>query len=170
MFDWLRDNTYAWPFLTTQARFLLANFQGPEAIPVLNPPSQASAYYPVEEDSLVWNEIWGRIVEIRDASERAGALFGVVVFPTALQLNRSGHSDIPQRVLGERALAEGVTFIDLLPKYSQICQEAEPDACEGYENLLFADVWMHPNELGHQLAADEIISSLFSQLAEDRSK
>ncbi len=28
------------------------------------------------------------------------------------------------------------------------------DACEGYENALFADVWMHPNEFGHQMAAE----------------
>ena len=167
LFGWLRDNTYAWPFLTTQARFLLANYQGPEAIPVLNPPSQASSYYPVEEESPVWNEIWELITEIREASERAGAVFGVVVFPTALQLNSSGHPDVPQMVLSERALIDGVTLIDLLPQYGQVCGEAEYGACEGYENLLFADVWMHPNELGHQLAADEIISWLSSQLAGD---
>lgn len=169
LFGWLRDNTYAWPFLTTQARFLLANYQGPEAIPVLNPPSQASAYYPLDENSPVWNEIWELITEIRQASERAGARFGVVVFPTALQLNSSGHPEVPQRVLGERAVADSVTIIDLLPRYRQVCEEAESGACEGYENLLFADVWMHPNELGHQLAADEIVSWLISQLAENSS-
>ncbi|MFQ5421649.1 MAG: SGNH/GDSL hydrolase family protein, partial [Anaerolineae bacterium] len=27
LFDWLRDHTYAWPFLTTQMRFLLARQQ-----------------------------------------------------------------------------------------------------------------------------------------------
>jgi len=28
--------------------------------------------------------------------------------------------------------------------------------CKGYENLLFADVWMHANPLGYRLAADAL--------------
>jgi hypothetical protein len=153
--------------LTTQARFLLAKYRGPEAIPVLNPPSQASAYYPLEEDSLVWDQIWDRISEIRNAAELAGARFVIVVFPTALQLNSSGHPDVPQRVLSERAREENVSLIDLLPRYQQVCKAAQQGACEGYENLLFADVWMHPNELGHRLTADEIVSWLVPQLEVD---
>jgi phospholipase/lecithinase/hemolysin len=46
--------------------------------------------------------------------------------------------------------------VDLLPIYRQACDDAAPGACEGYENLLFADVWMHPNPLGHRLAAEAL--------------
>lgn len=160
LFGWLRDNSYGWPFLTTQVRFLLANYRGPEAIPVLNPPKEASAYYPLNADHPVWDKIWNQISEIRDAAHGAGTRFAIVVFPTALQLNSSGHPDLPQRVMGDRANAQDVALIDLLPAYREACEAAGENACEGYENLLFADVWMHPNEFGHRLAADEIVAWL----------
>ena len=160
VFQWLRDHTFGWPFLTTQARFLLAKQRGPEAIPVLNPPRNADAYYPLEEDSPVYDRIWGYIDEMYEACRQRDTDFMVVVFPTAFQLNSAKHPDIPQRVLGERASEVGIAFLDLLPIYRQVCESADKGACEGYENLLFADVWMHPNPTGHQLAANEIVKSL----------
>jgi GDSL-like Lipase/Acylhydrolase family len=159
LFQCLRDHTYSWPFLTTQARFLLSNRQGPEAIPVLNPYREAIAYFPLEEDSQVWEKLWSLILEMQQASQEHGADFALIVFPTALQLNSAAHPDVPQRVLKERAKQAGIPLIDLLPIYRQKCESAEPDACEGYENLLFADVWMHPNKLGHQVAAQALMQS-----------
>jgi hypothetical protein len=156
VFQWLRDHTYSWPFLTTQARFLLAKQRGPEAIPVLNPPKNASAYYPLDVDSRVWDRSWGWVMEMHEACRQRGVDFVVVVFPTAFQLNSAGHPNVPQEVLGDRAEQAEVELIDLFPVYRQVCDEAETGACEGYENLLFADVWMHPNPMGHQLAAAEI--------------
>jgi hypothetical protein len=157
LFQWLRDQTYAWPFLTTQARFLLARQQGPEAIPVLNPPLRAESYYPLDKDDPTWDKIWQFIEEMHQASVARGVDFIIVAFPTAFQLNSAAHPDVPQQVLAERAAAAGITFIDLLPVYRQVCEAAAAkDACEGYENLLFADVWMHPNQLGHQLAAEAL--------------
>ncbi len=100
LIHWLRDNTYTWPFLTTQARFLLARQRGPQAIPVLNPPRDASAYYPLEADSPVWDEIWSLILEMHEAAQARGIPFVLVVFPTAFQVNSSAHPDVPQRVLG----------------------------------------------------------------------
>lgn len=154
--SWLRDHTYFWPFLTTQARFLLARQVGPEAIPVLNPPRDAAAYYPLEDDSPVWDEIWSLIAEMAQASHERGIEFAVLAFPSAFQLNSAAHPDVPQRVLEQRATADSIDFLDLLPVYRQVCEDAGPEACEGYENLLFADVWMHPNPLGHRLAAEEL--------------
>jgi hypothetical protein len=156
VFDWLRDHTYAWPFLTTQARFLLARQRGPEAIPVLNPPKNAKAYFPLDENSPVWNRIWGQVMEMWEACQAHNIDFVVVAFPTAFQLNSAKHPDVPQRVLNERASKTGVTYLDLLPVYRQVCEASAEGACEGYENLLFADVWMHPNPMGHQLAATQI--------------
>ncbi len=156
IFQFLRDHTYGWPFLTTQARFLLAKQKGPEAIPVLNPPRDASAYYPLEEDSPVWEEIWGFIREMDRACREREIGFVVILFPTAFQLNSAQHPELPQRIFTMNATIEGVKIIDLLPMYRQVCETATPSACEGYENLLFADVWMHPNFKGHQITAQAL--------------
>ncbi len=154
--QWLRDHTYGWSFLTTQMRFLLARRIGPEAIPVLNPPENAEAYFPVDENSATWDDVWEPISEIHQACQDYGLPLIVIAFPTAFQLNSASHPNVPQQVLYQRAMDAGIPYIDLLPTYRQICDDSEPDACEGYENILFADVWMHPNELGHRIAAEEL--------------
>lgn len=157
LFQWLRDQTYSWPFLTTQMRFLIARQAGPEAIPVLNPPKNPEAYYPLSVDDPIWNEFWGFIEEMHRASQQREIPFMIVVFPTAMQLNSEDHPDVPQRVLTTRAYEAGVEIIDLLTPYENTCDAADSDSCEGYINLLFSDVWMHPNALGHKLAAQEIL-------------
>ena len=159
-FQWTRDHTYGWPFLTTQARFLLARQFGPEAIPVLNPPVRAEAYYPLEERNPVWDRVWGFVEEINAASKIEHVNFLVVAFPTAFQLNSSKHPDTPQRVFADRAADDGIPFIDLLPVYREYCQALEPGACEGHSNALFVDVWMHPSSEGHRLAAKEILKAV----------
>jgi len=164
--QWLRDHTYFWPFLTIQARFLWSLQRGPEAIPVLNPPTEAEAYYPISPDSPVWDEVWGEIEKMATACQAQGVPLIVIVFPTAFQLNSSHHSRVPQEVLAERAAKSGIPLIDMLPVYEQACAHAEEGACEGYENLLFADVWMHPNTLGHRLAAETLLPEV--QVALDR--
>ncbi|MFZ0544601.1 MAG: SGNH/GDSL hydrolase family protein [Candidatus Promineifilaceae bacterium] len=158
IFTWLRDNTYSWPFLTTEARFLLARQVGPEAIPVLNPPQDARSYYPQNENNPIYDQVWQYVLDMRDAAQEKGIPFITIVFPTAFQLNSANHPNVAQRTLMERAEADGVTMIDLLPIYAEACAAVGPDACEGYENALFADVWMHPNPTGHQLAADQLLA------------
>ncbi len=155
-FSWLRDKTHAWPFLTTQARFLLSRQVGPEAIPVLNPPKNASAYYPLQEDSATWDSFWAPVQSIKDLLDAEGIPLLVVAFPTAFQVNSSNHPDLPQQILANRSTKNNIDYIDLLPIYEEACLEAGMSACEGYENLLFADVWMHPNSLGHEMAAQAI--------------
>jgi lysophospholipase L1-like esterase len=157
---WLRDHTYGWPFLTTNIRFLLARHYGPEVIAVLNPPTDVTKYYPLEREHEAWDKVWQPLLEMYQATNERGIPFIVVVFPTAFQLSSLAHPDVPQQILGERAAAAGIPFIDLLPVYAQACREAGADACEGYQNLLFVDVWMHPNEFGHQLAADKLGAAL----------
>ena len=159
LLGWLRDHTYSWPFLTTQIRFLLARQVGPEAIPVLNPPQNADAYFPQQETDPKWDEFWQDIHNIKVLADSKGIPLVVVAFPTAFQLSSSNHPDVAQRVLATRSDSENIDFIDLLPIYQDVCNGAEPEACEGYENMLFADVWMHPNELGHELAAEVILKA-----------
>lgn len=160
LFPWLRDHTYGWPFLTTQVRFLLSRKYGPEAIPVLNPPKNASAYFPLDENSPVWGHVWSFIADMYQACKKQNVKFMIVAFPTAFQLNSANQPNIPQKVFSKLAAQAGIPFIDLLPIYRGGCMSAPSGACEGYKNLLFADVWMHPNPYGHRLAAQEIFKWL----------
>ena len=140
VFEWLRDNTYSWSFITTQTRFLLAKRYGPEAIPVLNPPRDAAAYYPLDENSPVWDRFWVPIMEMGQASQERGIDLIIIAFPTAFQLNSAKHPDIPQRVIERRVDRTDIEYVDMLPIYQRACNEAGSGVCEGYENLLFADV------------------------------
>jgi hypothetical protein len=164
LFDWLRDNTYSWPFLTTQARFLLSKKRGPEAIPVLNPSTDVDFYFPLDKNDEIWDELWQEIAGMYEAAQEHGIDLRIVAFPTALQINSAAHPHVPQQVFGERAQKTGIDFIDLTPIFQQECERLPEPACEGFENKLFADVWMHPTELGHQLTADYLVDTL-----EDRS-
>lgn len=160
LFQWLRDNTYGWPFLTIQARFLLSGVNGPEAIPVLNPPRQASEYYPLDASSPIYDRLWSEYKILGELFKQRRIPFVIVAFPTAFQVNGAGHPDVPQQVLGERAKAAGITFVDLLPVYKQWCGANGVELCEGYQNSLFVDVWMHPNQTGHRIAAEQILNAL----------
>jgi hypothetical protein len=164
---WMRENTYSWPFLATQTRFLLARQVGPEAFRVLNPPDEVTKYYPLDMENVIWDRVWDPILAMHDATREQGIPFIIVAFPTAYQLSSHRHPDVPQAVLGERAVAAGIPFVDLLPTYEQACRDAGPDACEGYENLLFIDVWMHPNAFGHELAAREVEKVMAAYLPAD---
>jgi hypothetical protein len=164
---WLRENTYGWPFMTTQARFFLARQKGPQAFRVLNPPVEASKYFPLDAENPTWDQVWQPIFEMSEAAREEGIPLIVVAFPTAYQLSSYQHPDVPQQVLGERAAEAEIPFVDLLPTYEEACQEAGPSACEGYQNLLFVDVWMHPNVLGHELASREIEKVITSYLPAD---
>jgi hypothetical protein len=162
---WLRQNTYGWPFVTTQMRFFLTGHRGPEAIPGMTPPTRATAYFPLEREHPAWDKVWQPLEEMYRAAEERGIPFIVVAFPTAYQLSSLAHPDVPQQVLGERAAATGMPFLDLLPVYAQACREAGSEACEGYQNLLFVDVWMHPNAFGHRLAAQKVVEVMIPYLA-----
>lgn len=156
LFQWLRDHTYTWPFLTSNIRFLLAKQVGPEAIPVLNPPKEEKQYYPLNRNDKKYDEIWSLIEEMADVTSGEGADFVMVIFPTAYQVNSANHSNVPQLELAGRAQSQGIKYIDMLPLFLAACEKAGQDQCEGYENLLFADVWMHPNTYGHTIAANEL--------------
>lgn len=165
-FQWLRDNTYSWPFLSIQAHFLMAGQTGPEAIPVLNPPQDSEEYFPTSEDDPAYEATWKYIADMQTALENRGIDLIVVIFPTAFQINGVGHPDTPQRSLRSWAEVSNVLFLDMLPIYRQVYEQAKPGDFEGYENLLFTDVWMHPNPFGHQLAAEALEEMIIGTLPE----
>jgi hypothetical protein len=157
LFGWLRDQTYLWPFLTTQLRFFLSDIQGPEAFAALNPPDYADAYFPLEVENSVYDQKWQYVLDMIKACDDRGIQFILLLFPTAFQVNDSKHPDVPQRAFQLRAEGFNLDIVDLLPVYKEACSHMEEINCEGYENDIFADVWMHPNEQGHKLAAEALI-------------
>ena len=55
-------------------------------------------------------------------------------------------------------------MIDLLPVYRQACRDKLGGVCQLEDRYLFADVWMHPSKLGHELTAAEIEKNLNESL------
>jgi lysophospholipase L1-like esterase len=154
---WLREHSYIWPMLTTQGRLLFSKQKGPEAIPVLNPPRDPAAYFPLSETDPHWDSWWRSVATMQAALQPRGIKLVLVPFPTAFQFARDNpHPAVPQRVLRQRAVAANIELVDPLPLYQQACRSAGPDACEGFVNLLSVDVWMHPSPLGHRLAAEAL--------------
>jgi hypothetical protein len=157
--DWLRDRTFAWPFLTTGARLLISNTGRLEALPVLNPPKEAEAYFPISEEDPAWNRVWTTIDDMIRACRERNIELVIMAVPTAFQLHVNPHPDIPQRVLRSRSQSAGVAFIDFLPSFRKECQIDYINSCEGFRNRLFVDVWMHPSDLGHEIMAQEVFHS-----------
>jgi hypothetical protein len=143
--------------LTTEGRMLLSKSKGPEAIPVLNPPRDAAAYFPIDANDPRWDAWWPSVAEMQSVLGQRGITFVLVPFPTAFQFaNTDPHPNTPQQVLAQRAPQLGVDVVDLLPTYEAVCKSAGSSACDGYINLLSVDVWMHPSALGHRLAAEAL--------------
>lgn len=154
--DWLRDKTHVWPVLTTETRVLLARTLGPRFLPVLNPPRSAQSYYPLDRDDPRWSNLLNPVLEIQEICEKLGIPLMVVVFPTAMQVNEDAHPDLPQQMLRDLGSQLGIQVIDLLPVYKEECTRIGLEKCEGLENHLFADVWMHPSPRGHELAGQAL--------------
>jgi lysophospholipase L1-like esterase len=161
LLDLLRDHTYFWPFLSVQYRLLEVRMGRREAIPVLNPPSEARAYFPLQEDDPRWDVVWGPIQEMATLAHAHRAELLLIVLPTAFQVEDAGYSQMPQQVLRERGREAGVEVLDLLPVFQEACREAPSgEGCGPGDRYLWADMWMHPNALGHQLMAGRILNLL----------
>jgi lysophospholipase L1-like esterase len=159
--EWLREHTYFWPFLTVQRHLLLVRLGRKEAIPVLNPPEQASAYFPLDEGHPRWDVIWKPIHDMAALADAHGSDFFLVVLPTAFQVRDAGYPKVPQQVLGARAKEEGIETLDLLPLFQRACREAPAgEVCGPEGRYLWAEMWMHPSALGHRLMAERILSVL----------
>lgn len=161
LLDWLRDHTYFWPFLSVQYHHLQMQMGRQKALPVLNPPSEATAYFPVQETDPQWDVVWEPIQTMAMLAHEHGAGFILIVLPTAFQVEDTGYSTIPQQILTRRAKEVGIETLDLLPNFRQVCLEVTPkEGCGPEDRYLWADMWMHPSTVGHRLMAERILEDL----------
>jgi hypothetical protein len=166
LIEWLRANTYFWPFLTVQLRWIEARAKGRERIPVLDPPKDPAFYYPLDVESDQWTAIWDCIVVMSQLAEKNKARFALLLFPLEYQVLDETYSTLPQDLLTTRAAKAGISVLDLLPSYQQACQKKPGGPCYLEDRYLFADVWMHPSAYGHELTATEIEAFLNQMLNE----
>jgi lysophospholipase L1-like esterase len=153
---WLRANTYFWPFLTVQMRWLEARMQGRERIDVIDPPTDPGKYFPLDPESEQWTKIWSQVTAIDRLAKENQARFVLILFPLEFQVLDEHYSTLPQDLLGAEAAEAGTPVVDLLPAFQQACREKPGGECQREDRYLFADVWMHPSAYGHKVTATEL--------------
>ncbi len=72
-----------------------------------------------------------------------------------IELNTTALEGIPQRRLAEFARSMNVPFVDLLPRFREF-----RDRGLFLRNRSISHDWTHPSSAGHEIAADEILSTL----------
>jgi lysophospholipase L1-like esterase len=166
--EWLRANTYFWPFLTVQLRWLEAQAQGRERIEVIDPPTRPESYFPLDPEAERWTEVWNWVSDINRLARENNAHFVLILFPLEFQVLDENYSRLPQELLRARAIEAGIPVLDLLPSFQQACREKPGGPCYLEDRYLFADVWMHPSSYGHELTAAEL-ETFLSGMLEQRS-
>lgn len=156
LIEWLRTNTYFWPFLTVQLRQIEARSKGNERIDVINPPRDAVSYFPQDPNAEIWTEIWDWILEINRIAEENDSQFGIILFPLEFQVLDDEFSVLPQEIFLTRGAEAGIPVLDLLPIFKMACLEKPGNVCQLEDRYLFADVWMHPSAYGHELTAIQL--------------
>jgi hypothetical protein len=154
--EWLRANTYFWPFLTVQMRWLQARFEGHERIDVIDPPTNPAKYFPLDPEAEQWTKVWNEVLAIKRLAGENDIPIVLIVFPLEFQVLDESFPTLAQEILTARAAEAGIPVLDLLPAFRQACQEKPGGACQLEDRYLFADVWMHPSTYGHKLTADEL--------------
>lgn len=156
LIKWLRANTYFWPFLTVQLRWLEARAEGHDRVDVIDPPTEPEKYFPLEPEAEQWTTVWKSVAAINELARENKARAVLILFPLEFQVLDERYPTLPQEMLAARAAEAGIPVLDLLPIFRRACQEKPGGACQLEDRYLFADVWMHPSALGHQLTADEL--------------
>jgi lysophospholipase L1-like esterase len=168
--EWLRTNTYSWPFLTIQMRWLEARANGRDRIGVIDPPTDPAQYFPVDTTASRWEEIFNSIQAMHQVAQENNADFVLILVPLEFQVLDENYSRVPQEVLATKAAEADIPVLDLLSVFQQACQEKSGGACQLEDHYLFADVWMHPSAYGHKLIAIEVDTFLDKFLDETNSK
>jgi lysophospholipase L1-like esterase len=153
---WLRSNTYFWPFLTVQLRWMQARAQGRDRIDVIDPPTSPDKYFPSDPESAQWMEFWSQVSAINRLASEKDIPLVLIISPLEFQVIDETYPTLPQELLKTKATEAGIDVIDPLPAFRQACREKPRGACQLEDRYLFADVWMHPSAEGHKLIADEL--------------
>jgi hypothetical protein len=153
---WLRSNTYFWPFLTVQLRWLEARAQGRERIDVIDPPTNPDKYFRPDPEAKQWKEFWKQVSAIDRLAKENNIPVVLVIFPLEFQVIDESYPTLPQELLTAKATEAGIPVVDPLPAFRQACQQKPGGACQLEDRYLFADVWMHPSTYGHKLTADKL--------------
>ena len=154
--EWLRSNTYFWPFLTVQLRWMEARSNGRQRIDVIDPPTEADRYFPLDPKSEQWTKIWNDVSAIKQLAAENDIPTVLILFPLEFQVLDEGYSTVAQEVLSHKAAESDLPVLDLLPAFRQACVDKPGGACQLEDRYLFADVWMHPSAYGHELTAVEL--------------
>lgn len=155
-FRWLSDHTYLWPFLQSQVSWARARAEGRDRVDTIDPPTNPAKYFPLDAESERWTERWNSVLDIAEVAEENDARFALVLFPLEFQVLDKSYTTLPQELFSSNAAEAGIPTLDLLPAFQQACQEKPGGACQLEDRYLFADVWMHPSALGHDLTAAEL--------------
>ena len=169
LIQWLRANTHFWPFLTVQLRWLQARAEGRDRIDVIDPPTEAEKYFPLQADAQEWTQVWNSVAAIDRVAHEHGARTILVLFPLEYQVIDASYSTLPQEVLAARAAEASIPAVDMLPSYQAACESKPGGPCQLEDRYLFADVWMHPSSLGHALTSAELRPTLAEILASPAS-
>ena len=153
---WLRSNTYLWPFLTIQLRWVEARSKDRDRIDVIDPPTDPDKYFPSDPEAEQWKQFWNLVMDINQLAGENNVPVVLVIFPLEFQVIDKSYPTLPQELLTSRADEVGIPVVDLLPAFRQACQEKPGGVCQLEDRYLFADVWMHPSANGHRLIADEL--------------
>lgn len=156
LIKWLRSNTYFWPFLTLQLRWLEARAKGRERIDVIDPPTNPDKYFPTDPEAEQWNEFLNQVAALNQLARKKDVPVMLVIFPLEFQVIDESYPTLPQELLTAWATEAGIPVVDPLPAFQQACQKRQGGACQLEDRYLFADVWMHPSSNGHQLIAVEL--------------
>ena len=164
---WLRANTYFWPFLTVELRWLEARAEGRDRIDVIDPPTNPAKYFPQDPEAERWTEVWNRVSAMHQLAEESDARFVLIIFPLEFQVLDESFPTLAQEILTAKAAEAGIPVLDLLPTFQRACREKPGGACQLEDRYLFADVWMHPSTYGHEMTAVELEALLTHGLIHD---
>ena len=161
--EWFNQNTYTWPNMVVQYRVIQSRSLGNERIDILTVPEDVNYFFPLDQSSPVWDNSWNSIQRIYEIAKENDIAFVLLLFPLEFQVFDADYPTTAQQVFLERAKAADMPVIDLLPVFQAACREKPGGSCRLEDKYLFADLWMHPSRLGHQLAAQEVIHWIEAQ-------
>jgi GDSL-like Lipase/Acylhydrolase family len=164
LIKWLRANTYFWPFLTVQFRWLEARAKGSERIDVINPPTDPYKYFPSDPEAEQWTKVWNSVLDINRLAKENNVPVVLILFPLEFQVLDESYPTLPQEIFMAKAAETGIPALDLLPAFRQACQEKPGGTCKLEDRYLFADVWMHPSAYGDRVTATQLKAAIVEML------